>query len=164
MKRVMLLLLVFSVTAKATVAVVMHSTVYPKQVLGTITFKNTPFGLLITPDMKGLKPGLHGFHIHEKPDCGHSGHSAGGHFDPENTGQHLGPFNAKGHLGDLPALYVSSTGVANHTILAPRLKEHDLYGHAIMIHAGGDNYADQPAKLGGGGKRIGCAVVVKPAS
>jgi Cu-Zn family superoxide dismutase len=28
-----------------------------------------------------------------------------------------------------------------------------------MIHAGGDNYADKPKKLGGGGERIACAVI-----
>jgi Cu-Zn family superoxide dismutase len=28
-----------------------------------------------------------------------------------------------------------------------------------MIHAGGDNYSDQPVPLGGGGARIACGVV-----
>jgi len=28
-----------------------------------------------------------------------------------------------------------------------------------MIHAGGDNYADQPAPLGGGGARVACGVI-----
>jgi Cu-Zn family superoxide dismutase len=28
-----------------------------------------------------------------------------------------------------------------------------------MIHAGGDNYADQPKPLGGGGERIACGVI-----
>jgi len=27
----------------------------------------------------------------------------------------------------------------------------DVKGRSIMIHAGGDNYSDQPAPLGGGG-------------
>jgi superoxide dismutase, Cu-Zn family len=26
-----------------------------------------------------------------------------------------------------------------------------LKGHSLMIHAGGDNYSDQPKPLGGGG-------------
>jgi superoxide dismutase, Cu-Zn family len=30
-----------------------------------------------------------------------------------------------------------------------------------MIHAGGDNYADQPQPLGGGGARIACGVIGK---
>jgi Cu-Zn family superoxide dismutase len=28
-----------------------------------------------------------------------------------------------------------------------------------MLHAGGDNYADQPAALGGGGGRMACGIV-----
>jgi len=28
-----------------------------------------------------------------------------------------------------------------------------------MVHAGGDNFSDQPEPLGGGGPRIGCGVV-----
>jgi superoxide dismutase, Cu-Zn family len=33
----------------------------------------------------------------------------------------------------------------------------EVKGRSIMIHAGGDNYSDQPAPLGGG--RIACGVV-----
>jgi Cu-Zn family superoxide dismutase len=41
-------------------------------------------------------------------------------------------------------------------VVAPRLKVADLKGKAVIVHAGGDNYADQPAALGGGGARIAC--------
>jgi len=44
------------------------------------------------------------------------------------------------------------------TRLAPHLKVRDLHGHALMIHAGGDNYDDTPAPLGGGA-RIACGVI-----
>ena len=45
-------------------------------------------------------------------------------------------------------------------LIAPRIKSLDaLKGHALMIHAGGDNYADQPAPLGGGGARLACGVL-----
>jgi len=43
-------------------------------------------------------------------------------------------------------------------VLAPRLKMTDVKGHALMVHAGGDNYSDNPEKLGGGGARIACGV------
>lgn len=43
---------------------------------------------------------------------------------------------------------------------ALRLTTADLTGGAIVIHAGGDNYSDSPDKLGGGGARVACGVVV----
>jgi len=45
------------------------------------------------------------------------------------------------------------------TLLAPRLKLADVQGRAIMVHAGGDNYSDEPQPLGGGGERIACGVI-----
>jgi Cu-Zn family superoxide dismutase len=87
-----------------------------------------------------------------------AGLAAGGHFDPSNSGMHQGPYGA-GHLGDLPALYVDSLGRAVQPVLAPRVKIDDIRGRALMIHAGGDNYADQPKALGGGGARVACGVI-----
>lgn len=134
--------------------------------IGSITVKDTPYGALFTPDLTGLAPGLHGFHVHENPDCGPRekngamvpGLAAGGHYDPAVTGRHEGPYG-EGHLGDLPPLYVYESGKATHPVLAPRLKTADLKGRSLMIHAGGDNFADHPAKLGGGGARMACGVV-----
>jgi Cu-Zn family superoxide dismutase len=127
------------------------------QKLGTIEFRDTPYGLLVTPNLQNLPTGLHGFHIHEHPDCGDHALKAMGHLDPKQTGKHLGPY-AEGHLGDLPVLVVDDKGQANTPILAPRLKTSDIKNHAVMVHAGGDNYSDEP-KLGGGGERIGCGII-----
>lgn len=137
--------------------------------LGNITVTETKYGLLFTPALKDLTPGIHGFHIHENADCGPKkgddgkvvpAGAAGGHFDPQKTGKHLGPYEDKGHLGDLPALYVDADGKANYQVLAPRLKKlSEIQGHAIMIHAGGDNNSDQPQPLGGGGARMACGVI-----
>ena len=84
---------------------------------------------------------------------------AGGHFDPNSTGVHQGP-QGQGHLGDLPVLYVDAKGNATRASWAPRLKTSDLAGRAIIIHSGGDNYSDVPKKLGGGGSRVACGLVV----
>lgn len=127
--------------------------------IGEVSFQDSSYGLIITPKLKGLPAGIHGFHLHEKADCSQSGMAAGGHFDPENTKSHDGPYG-KGHLGDLPVLYVNQQQEANIPMLAPRLKMADLSGLSLMIHAGGDNYSNKPP-LGGGGKRIACAVLNK---
>jgi len=87
-----------------------------------------------------------------------AGMAAGGHYDPAGTAKHEGPYG-QGHLGDLPALYVGTDGNATLPVLAPRLKMTDLKGRALMIHAGGDNYSDVPAPLGGGGARMACGVI-----
>lgn len=134
--------------------------------IGTITIKEHEHGVLLIPELENLEPGLHGFHLHENPDCGPAekdgkqtaGAAAGGHYDPEETGKHEGPFETDGHIGDLPALYVSQKGEATQTELAPRLSFDDFDGHALVIHEGGDNYSDDPKSLGGGGSRVACGV------
>lgn len=133
--------------------------------IGTVTFKQTAKGLLITPALGKLSPGEHGFHIHENGSCeaalkdGKMGAAlaAGGHLNPEKVAHHGTPLD--GHLGDLPALTVNDKGFATTPVLAPRLKLADIQGRAIMIHAGGDNYSDSPKPLGGGGDRVACGVI-----
>jgi len=127
---------------------------------GTIVISEKYNGLLFTPDLHGLTPGAHGFHIHQNPSCDKNGMAAGTHFDPNNTGKHLGPYNDDGHNGDLPVLYVNSDGTATTPVFAPRLRHiTDISQHALMVHNGGDNYSDAPEKLGGGGARMVCGVI-----
>ncbi|MDQ8039173.1 MAG: superoxide dismutase [Cu-Zn] SodC [Rickettsiella sp.] len=126
--------------------------------IGTITAKETAKGVIFTPNLHGLPPGFHGFHIHQNPSCLDEGKAAGDHFDPQHTNHHLGPYE-KGHLGDLPALQVNNDGNATITMLAPRLHLNNLKKHSLIIHAGGDNYSDIPQHLGGGGSRIACGVI-----
>jgi len=134
--------------------------------IGTVVISESPYGLVFTPALTGLPPGLHGFHIHENPTCAPKEQdgkmvpalAAGGHYDPAGTKRHGMPWG-DGHLGDLPALYVDATGAATNPVLAPRLKMNDVKGRSLMIHAGGDNHADHPAPLGGGGARVACGVI-----
>ena len=134
--------------------------------IGTVTLMDSPGGLVVTPELTGLPPGGHGFHVHARGDCGVTltegkpvpAGAAGGHFDPQGTGKHLGPAGA-GHLGDLPVLEVPADGRATTAVTATRLTVAQVRGLALMIHAGGDNYADQPAPLGGGGLRIACGII-----
>jgi len=134
--------------------------------IGSISFKNSKAGLVLMTSLSDLPVGDHGIHIHEKADCSPmtkdgksvAGLSAGGHFDPAKAGKHLGP-QADGHKGDLPFLTVSAKGIAHEKLLAPHLTLADIEGHALIIHAGGDNYSDEPKPLGGGGARIACGVI-----
>ncbi len=154
--------------AAETVTITMHeiTTEGVGKDIGTITATDTPDGLFIKLQLKGLPPGPHGFHVHENAQCGPkiknnvmvAGLAAGGHYDPGQTKEHEGP-HQQGHLGDLPVLIVDDNGQATHYLIASRLKVSDLKGRSIMIHAHGDNYSDTPKKLGGGGARIACGVL-----
>jgi len=134
--------------------------------IGTAVFTDKGGGVDIMVDVHGLTPGLHGFHVHENPDCSPStkdgqvipAGAAGGHFDPHKTGKHLGPDHS-GHLGDLPALAAGDDGKVKTTLHLDGVKVEDYKNRSLMIHAGGDNYADQPAPLGGGGARFACGVL-----
>jgi superoxide dismutase, Cu-Zn family len=59
----------------------------------------------------------------------------------------------------MPVLTVDRRGNARKVVIVPHLTVADVKGRSIMIHAGGDNYSDQPAPLGGGGARIACGVI-----
>ena len=134
--------------------------------VGTVRVVETPYGLAFYPALQGLPPGLHGFHVHEKPSCAPAENAgamvpalgAGGHLDPQATKRHGEPWG-DGHLGDLPPLYVAADGQAQSPVLGPRLKLADVRNRSLMIHAGGDNHADHPMPLGGGGARVACGVI-----
>ena len=134
---------------------------------GLITITASPAGSVFHLNLKGLPPGPHGFHVHENGDCGpvtENGKpvpagAAGGHWDPGRTGKHEGP-SGNGHTGDLPVLEVAKDSIAIKNLTAPRIKDMEsLRGHALIIHAGNDNFSDRPAPLGGGGARIACGVI-----
>ncbi|PJX13370.1 superoxide dismutase [Halomonas sp. 141] len=134
--------------------------------IGTIAIEHTDHGVLFTPSLSDLEPGVYGFHMHENASCDPAenedgemtaAQAAGGHYDPEETDTHQGPYG-DGHLGDLPVLTVNEDGEANLPVLAPRLSMEDVLGRSLIIHEGGDTYDDEP-HLGGGGARMACGVI-----
>lgn len=134
--------------------------------IGTIALSEAAKGVTFKVSVTGIPAGEHGFHVHEKGDCGpgdkdgkmQAGIAAGGHFDPETTKSHKGP-EGEGHKGDLPKLNATAKGI-DQTVTAPRLKLADIGGRGLVIHEGGDTYGDQP-ESGGGKGRIACGVVPK---
>ena len=143
------------------------TTTGPGKMIGNVTITESKTGLVFTPKLTDLPPGPHGFHVHETGNCGAgekdgkpvAAGAAGGHYDPHGAKHHGAP-TGDGHLGDLPPLVVGENGAAGTAVTAPRLtKLSEVKGKALMIHAGGDNFADQPKPLGGGGERIACGVI-----
>src|SRR5690606_36083597 len=86
--------------------------VQPNTATGTVRFTALDHGVRVAGEVRGLPPGTeHGFHIHEKGDCGDNGNASGGHFNPAG-GTH-GKFGSAGtHAGELPSLVADASGVA----------------------------------------------------
>lgn len=135
--------------------------------IGTVTATDTPSGLEFRLELTGLPAGEHAIHVHEKGSCApadkngkpSAAEAAGPHYDPAHTATHKGPYG-DGHMGDLPKFVVADGVDTAVALVAPRLKLADVAGRALIIHEGGDTYADQP-ELGGGKSRIACAVIPK---
>lgn len=143
------------------------------EAIGTVRLADSDGGLVIEVNGLQLPAGAHGFHLHENGSCEPAPNAdgqptaalaAGGHYDPQGTGRHRGP-GGTGHRGDLPFLMVQPDEAAGGSVvferllIAPRLTVADAHGRALVIHASGDNYLDDPKPLGGGGARIACGVV-----
>ena len=136
------------------------------EAIGTVTIAPAAGGgVTFTPDLKGLPPGPHGFHVHQFANCAakekdgklEPGEMAGPHYDPDKTAKHTGPTGA-GHKGDLPLLTVGADGTAKQAVTAKRLKIEELRNKSIVIHQGGDTYSEPPPS-GGGGTRIACGLI-----
>ena len=133
---------------------------------GTVVVTEEAGGIKLTPDLKGLPPGSHGFHVHQFANCGArerngtvlAGDLAGDHWDPDHKGHHAAP-GGGGHRGDLPPLTVGADGTARQPLVVKGLKLSDLRSKSLVVHAGGDNQSDAPKPNGGGGDRIACGVV-----
>jgi Cu-Zn family superoxide dismutase len=137
----------------------------PNPTRGTVTFTALDHGVRVAGEVRGLVPGSeHGFHIHEKGDCGDNGNASGGHFNP--TGGTHGKFGAPGsHAGELPSLRADASGVArfsleDHSISLTPGATNSVIGRALVVHRDPDDFTTQPA--GNSGPRIACAVIAKP--
>jgi Cu-Zn family superoxide dismutase len=131
--------------------------------VGDVDLMQTPAGVLIKLQIKGLKPGEHAFHIHAVGKCEPPFESAGGHFNPGHT--HHGMMSGEGHAGDMPNLHVPQDGdlsveVLNREVTLEPGKPNSLFdadGSSLVIHAKADDYKSDPA--GNAGDRIACGVI-----
>ena len=120
----------------------------------------------------GLKPGLHGFHIHNKGDLTKGCDSLCSHYNPHGK-NHGGPDDEDRHLGDLGNIEVKNNG----KIISNKVFYKDIYlngdysiiGRSFIIHEDKDDLGkydgDDPTKkeeslkTGNAGKRILCGVI-----
>jgi superoxide dismutase, Cu-Zn family len=124
-------------------------------VSGTVNLSAVAGGVHFDVKASGLKPGVHGFHVHEIGDCSApDASSAKGHFNPaaKPHGQ---------HAGDLPDLTADASGNAILSADVSGIELGDgatsILNRAVVIHADPDDHTSQPA--GNSGKRIACGVI-----
>lgn len=131
------------------------------QTVGAVTLTEAPKGVFMRIEAKGLAPGWHGLHFHEKADCSKSDFtSAGGHTHGGGDRVHglLNP--AANETGDLPNLHAGADGAAAaevYTTLTTLSALRDADGSAVIVHANADDHMTQP--IGGAGARVACAVI-----
>jgi len=145
-------------TQKA-IAYIKGSREYPT-LHGTVTFKQTRKGVLVTAEIYGLpdnneyNTGVFAFHIHNGMSCTGTKENqfddAGVHYNPKDAPHTY-------HAGDLPPLF-SNNGYAYMSVLTNRFNLKEIIGRVIIIHRNIDDFSTQPA--GNAGAKIACGKIM----
>lgn len=129
---------------------------------GTVTFSagEGDREMRVTVELKGLAPGLHGFHVHEVGDCSaDDASSAGGHFKPYDA-RHGTPDASEHHVGDMGNIEANDDGQVSSELSFRGLAffgPASILQKAVVIHRNADDLASQPS--GDAGDRVGCGVI-----
>jgi superoxide dismutase, Cu-Zn family len=120
---------------------------------------------LIEAEVKGLTPGLHGFHIHEYGDTTNGCVSAGAHYNPHGK-THGGPNEETRHVGDLGNIEANADGVGTIKIEDSLIKvigQYSIIGRAMVVHEKVDDLGkggnEESLKTGNAGGRIACGII-----
>lgn len=151
---------------KVTRAVCILTSLGNSSVKGVIRFTQKGDKVEISGEVTGLKPGMHGFHIHEFGDLTDldMGKSAGGHFNPTGM-KHGGPNDAERHAGDLGNLEAKDDGKATVSMMDTVIQLNgpaSIIGRGIIVHADPDDLKTQPTGNAGGRVAAGVIGVAQP--
>ena len=150
-----------------------HADIKGEGITGTADFVETQQGtgkiVNVTVTVSGLKPGMHGVHLHAVGKCTPDFAAAGGHFDPGPAGNPDPDANHPFHMGDVPQLTAGANGKATMKAATTRvtlsdgpLSLFDADGSAIIIHGNPDQGITGESKSGvSGGPRVACGVIEK---
>jgi Cu-Zn family superoxide dismutase len=130
---------------------------------GTVTFTQVGDNKVKAAyDLKGLAPGKHGFHIHEKGDLSAADFSsAGPHFNPTKH-KHEGTTGENRHAGDLGNVEADTSGNSKGDVTVEGLTigsgaATDIVGRSIVVHEKADDMKTDPS--GNSGARISAGVI-----
>jgi Cu-Zn family superoxide dismutase len=150
-----------------------HAAIKGEGITGTAEFVERAQGtgklVEITVTASGLKPGMHGVHLHAVGKCEPDFTAAGGHFDPGPAANMDPDANHPFHMGDIPNLQVGADGKGTMKIVTSRvtlsdgpLSLFDADGSAIVIHGNPDQGITGEPKSGvSGGPRVACGVITR---
>jgi Cu-Zn family superoxide dismutase len=121
-----------------------------QKVTGTATFTQMGNDVRVVADVGGLKPGKHGFHIHQKGDLSDPALvSAGPHYNPGNH-KHGGPDTPEHHAGDMGNLTADESGHAMVDVTLHDTQLDALVGKSVIVHATEDDMKTDPSGNSGG--------------
>jgi len=129
---------------------------------GMVSITETADGVLVTAEIAGIAPGMHGLHLHELGDCSSDDFkSSGGHFNPTDA-PHGAPTDEMRHAGDFGNIEIGEDGAGRLELSTAMLTVADgpytVVGRGVILHEGEDDLESQPTGAAGG--RIGCGVVM----
>ncbi|KAM7536695.1 hypothetical protein Aperf_G00000082563 [Anoplocephala perfoliata] len=135
-------------------------------VKGTVHFAQVGDSVNIHAELEGLKPGKHGFHVHEFGDQTNGCTSAGAHFNPREK-KHGGPYAAERHVGDLGNVEADASGKAVLDItdekISPWLTGVLTKSCSFRVHADPDDLGlggrELSSTTGNAGARVACGVI-----
>jgi Cu-Zn family superoxide dismutase len=134
-------------------------------VSGTASFVQKNGIVTFKAKLRGLTPGVHAIHIHEKSDCSAAdGSSAGGHWNP--TFKKHGKWGVEEyHKGDIGNFTADENGNGTITLSTDEWcidcgdQTKDVLGKGLIVHEGSDDFVTQPT--GNSGGRVACSAIIK---
>ncbi|KAK4372540.1 hypothetical protein RND71_007924 [Anisodus tanguticus] len=138
-------------------------------VKGTILFSQEGDApTTVNGNVSGLKPGLHGFHVHALGDTTNGCMSTGPHYNPAGK-EHGAPEDEVRHAGDLGNITVGEDGTTTFTITdkqIPLTGPQSIIGRAVVVHADPDDLGKGGHELstttGNAGGRVACGKYHRP--
>ena len=136
---------------------------------GVVRFTEKGDKIIINYKIENVKPGYHGFHIHEFGDLTEGCKTAGAHFNTYKRNIHGGPRAKIKHNGDLGNVKTKTrTNIGRKTIKNKVLSlkpcnKNSIIGRSIIIHKNRDDlglgHDAESKKTGNAGKRLACGVI-----
>src|SRR5690606_1095208 len=133
-------------------------------VSGTASFIEKNGKVTFTANLKGMTPGVHAIHIHEKAECSGDFKSAGGHWNPTFI-KHGKWGNTTHHKGDIGNFTVDASGNGTISLTTDEWcigcndETKNIMGKSLIVHEKADDYVTQPT--GDAGGRQACSAIIK---